>query len=651
MWLYIFKRLLWMIPTLFIVILINFIIMRLAPGDPATLKLSGQGEIKGGSMDPKAFEIFKKQFHLDKPMLVNIRMFRDYSTTVEESIKNFGMNKKKLLEFSKGFIERYNCGDAEALSFEKRLEELDVKRIKERMDAYKKRSADNSPEAKDELQKIIESMASSVRIAFIMKMRDEVARWGIADLMQKLASETNTDRKQGILRCIGLTITETSPYLFESREDAETVAPRVAKWQRWFDSEKSKLKYEATRESELEKSFNEIATFYASQKDYADLKLQERVEEMILFDQKFTKDDCEFFMKKMSTLSNTKQRYICLRVLMVLVQKPFKNVKIFESEMKTVDDAYAIDFKDLSDADMKIVVENFEDYYKDNKDYFEPSFLKKLWMVATETQFVAFFSKLITFDFGISMGGTRKKVSELLWSAAKVSIPLMLIVESFIYIMAIPLGVTCAVNRGRATDRAISISLFILYSIPSFLAAIMAMAFVCAGGLWLQIFPSQANLSTLEGLPFLYMLSKYFYNMFLPIFCMSIFGLAGLAMYARTSMLEVLNQDYVRTARAKGVPEFLVVMKHAFRNGVIPLITLFASFLPALLGGSVIIETIFGVPGMGRLAFQSIENRDYTTLLSVLYIEAIITLASLLVVDILYVAVDPRISFEKLSTT
>ncbi|HPU07996.1 MAG TPA: ABC transporter permease, partial [Thermogutta sp.] len=121
---------------------------------------------------------------------------------------------------------------------------------------------------------------------------------------------------------------------------------------------------------------------------------------------------------------------------------------------------------------------------------------------------------------------------------------------------------------------------------------------------------------------------------------------AGLAMYARTSMLEVISQDYIRTARAKGLSEFKVIFKHALRNALIPILTLFSNFLPALLGGSVLVEYIFGIHGMGRLSWESIEQKDYPTLMALIYIDAIIVLVSILLTDILYVLVDPRITFS-----
>ena len=112
-------------------------------------------------------------------------------------------------------------------------------------------------------------------------------------------------------------------------------------------------------------------------------------------------------------------------------------------------------------------------------------------------------------------------------------------------------------------------------------------------------------------------------------------------------MLDVVNQDYIRTARAKGLSNRNVIFKHALRNALIPIITLFANFLPVLLGGSVLIEVIFNIPGMGRLSYEAILEKDYNTLMAIIYIDGIIVMFSFLLSDLLYVVVDPRISFSR----
>jgi peptide/nickel transport system permease protein len=124
-------------------------------------------------------------------------------------------------------------------------------------------------------------------------------------------------------------------------------------------------------------------------------------------------------------------------------------------------------------------------------------------------------------------------------------------------------------------------------------------------------------------------------------------GFAGLSRYMRSSMLEVLRQDYVQVARSKGLDEKVVIFKHVLRNSLIPQITLLASLLPALLGGSVIIETIFSIPGLGQLGYESVLARDYPTVMALFSVSAILTLFGILLSDLLLAAVDPRIAFGR----
>jgi peptide/nickel transport system permease protein len=137
----------------------------------------------------------------------------------------------------------------------------------------------------------------------------------------------------------------------------------------------------------------------------------------------------------------------------------------------------------------------------------------------------------------------------------------------------------------------------------------------------------------------------YLWHAALPVTCLSLFSLASLAMYGRSSMLDVLCQDYMRTAKAKGVSRFQIVAKHGLRNGMIPIITLFASFLPALLGGSVLIEFVFNINGLGLMGFRALLDKDVPTLMALIYVDAIVVMISMLLTDILYVLVDPRITF------
>jgi len=132
----------------------------------------------------------------------------------------------------------------------------------------------------------------------------------------------------------------------------------------------------------------------------------------------------------------------------------------------------------------------------------------------------------------------------------------------------------------------------------------------------------------------------------LPVACLTYGGLAGLSRFARAGMIDVIRQDYVRTARAYGFSEKGVIFKYAMRNSLIPIITLLATLLPALIGGSFIIETIFSIPGMGRLGFEALMSRDYPLIMGVLSISAFLTLLGLIVSDVMYAIVDPRIKLQ-----
>jgi peptide/nickel transport system permease protein len=214
------------------------------------------------------------------------------------------------------------------------------------------------------------------------------------------------------------------------------------------------------------------------------------------------------------------------------------------------------------------------------------------------------------------------------------------------YLIAIPLGVIAAVKRGQPVDRSISFVVFVLYSIPSFAAALLLILFV-AGGDYLNLLPmygiNSINASEMGTLLWLW---DRIEHMILPVICLTYGSLASISRFTRVSMLETLSQDFVRTARAKGLPERLVILRHALRNALIPIITIFALELPALIGGAIIIESIFSLPGMGNLMFESLEYRDNPVIMGITVLAAFVTLLSYLAADILYVVVDPRISYE-----
>ena len=214
------------------------------------------------------------------------------------------------------------------------------------------------------------------------------------------------------------------------------------------------------------------------------------------------------------------------------------------------------------------------------------------------------------------------------------------------YLIAIPLGIAAALKRGQIIDRTISFIVFVLYSIPTFAAALVLILLV-AGGDYLNLLPmyGASSINAPEMGPLAWLWDRI-YHMILPVICLTYASLASISRYSRVSMLDALAQDFVRTARAKGLPERLVIFRHALRNALIPIITIFALELPMLISGAIIIESIFSLPGMGQLMFQSLDSKDEPVIMGITVLAAIVTLLSYLAADILYVVVDPRITFE-----
>ena len=214
------------------------------------------------------------------------------------------------------------------------------------------------------------------------------------------------------------------------------------------------------------------------------------------------------------------------------------------------------------------------------------------------------------------------------------------------YLVAIPLGVLAAIKRGQIIDRSISFVVFLLYSIPSFVAALLLILLV-AGGDYLDLLPmyGASSINASEMGPFAWLWDRIL-HMILPVICLTYASLASVSRYSRVSMLDALGQDFVRTARAKGLPERLVILRHALRNALIPIITIFTLEVPVLISGAIIIESIFTLPGMGHLMFQSLDAGDYPVIMGLTLLIAVVTLFSYLLADILYAVVDPRITYE-----
>jgi peptide/nickel transport system permease protein len=222
-------------------------------------------------------------------------------------------------------------------------------------------------------------------------------------------------------------------------------------------------------------------------------------------------------------------------------------------------------------------------------------------------------------------------------------ITLLINLLSMILIMAvaIPIGVMSAVKRGSVFDKGTTVFVFLGFAMPTFWLALLLMILLGVKLEWLPIsgFRSLNYADLTFGGKFLDIIK----HLLLPVFVSAFGGLAGMSRYMRSNMLEVIRQDYITTARAKGLDERTVIYRHALRNALLPVITLLGLSVPGLIGGSVIFETIFAIPGMGQLFYQAVMMRDYPTIMGILVIGAVLTLLGNLLADLSYSVADPRI--------
>ncbi len=257
------------------------------------------------------------------------------------------------------------------------------------------------------------------------------------------------------------------------------------------------------------------------------------------------------------------------------------------------------------------------------------------------TQYLHWVGRLITFDFGQSLSGDHRPV----WDKIKERLPLTfgmnLAALLLSLLIAIPIGVWAAWRQGGLFDRLSTIFVFIGYAMPSFWLALLLMLFL---GIRYPVFPL-SDLTSLNyaSLSFLGKLLDIARHLALPLFIYTFTSLAGMSRFMRTSMLEALRQDYILTAKAKGLSTRTVIIKHALRNALLPVITLLGLSVPGLIGGSVIVEQIFALPGLGRLFYEAVMARDYPLIMGNLVLGALLTLVGNLLADLGYGLADPRI--------
>ena len=256
-------------------------------------------------------------------------------------------------------------------------------------------------------------------------------------------------------------------------------------------------------------------------------------------------------------------------------------------------------------------------------------------------QYIRWVSKLAVLDLGISFSTDRRPVADKILERLPITILLNVLSLILILIVAIPLGVLSAVRQDSLFDRVAGVIVFIGFAVPTFWLALLLMILFGVQLGWLPI--SGIRSLNSEYLPPGMAFWDLIRHLILPVLLAAFGGLAGLSRYMRANMLEVIRQDYILTARAKGLSERVVIYRHALRNALLPVITILGLSVPGLIGGGVIFETIFSIPGMGQLFYMAVMARDYPVVMGILFIGAVLTLLGNLLADVSYALADPRI--------
>jgi peptide/nickel transport system permease protein len=255
-------------------------------------------------------------------------------------------------------------------------------------------------------------------------------------------------------------------------------------------------------------------------------------------------------------------------------------------------------------------------------------------------QYATWLTKFVTLDFGEAFADGRK-VKDKILERIPITLTINLLSLGLVLLIALPIGIMSATRQYSLLDRFTTMFVFIGFSTPSFWLALLLIYLF--GVQWGVLPISGIQSLDVTGLSGWGRLMDWSRHLTLPVFVSAFGGLAGFSRYMRNNMLEVMRQDYIRTARAKGLSENVVIYKHALRNALMPVITILGLALPGIIGGSVIMETVFGIPGMGQLLYQSVFSRDYNLAMGILVPAAFLTMLGNFLADIAYAFTDPRV--------
>ena len=256
-------------------------------------------------------------------------------------------------------------------------------------------------------------------------------------------------------------------------------------------------------------------------------------------------------------------------------------------------------------------------------------------------QYLNWMKKVVRLDFGYSFAPDHSKVIDKIKARIGITIVINLLSMIIILVAGIIIGTLSAIYHNTFFDKSVSFFVFIGYALPSFWIALLLMMFFSIKLGWLPV--SGIKSLNHDTLNLAGKFIDYAKHLILPLLVSTIGGLAGISRYVKSNMVEVLKSEYILAAKARGLPDSKIYFKHALRNALLPVITILGLSVPGLIGGSVIFESIFGIPGMGMLFYQSVMARDYPVIMGILTIGAVLTLLGNLLADIGYALADPRI--------
>ena len=311
----------------------------------------------------------------------------------------------------------------------------------------------------------------------------------------------------------------------------------------------------------------------------------------------------------------------------------------------------------------EMIDDNWAPWIEENIDRFEYTTGEKISYFFLDTRFARYWENLLPLtgvtdfqgrpfemglnhiDLGLSTVDQRP-VMETIAEKLPYTITIAALAMFLAYFISVPIGIWSAYNQNTRRDQLMTVLLFVLYSLPNFFVAVLLIEFFSVGRPfdWFPVGGFMGDAA--QGMPLLTQLKSIAWHIILPVVCLTYTSLAMLSRYARTGILDVIRADYIRTARAKGLSESMVILKHAVRNGMIPILTVMGTALPFLVSGSLVIEYIFNIPGIGLYLYESIFMYDYNAIMGCLLMSAVLTLVGILLSDISYALVDPRISFD-----